>query len=287
MPPRRRTLRTAAICLTLGAISAALLAWIPGSFRSGPFMAASAGAYRPLTSAESTDPGAGWAVTRTRTWERDIYESRMGFDGAMYVAFANPEWPTVKPRLLSRKPPDGDPLTFPPRWARSHLAHWLNEPLPWINQPNLIRGATIECRGLPFRMFFAPAHSQDTWEAAAMPLISEGRLHSPRWLTNLFPEPPEPPDIKLMRADPTVHIPKQDRGLHLPIYPIWTGLLANLAVLSAAWWLLLFAPFALRRTWRSRRGRCAKCGYDLRATPSGQPCPECGHLTRHPVSTQP
>jgi hypothetical protein len=35
-----------------------------------------------------------------------------------------------------------------------------------------------------------------------------------------------------------------------------------------------------RAAWRMRRGMCAHCGYDLRAHPVGQNCPECGALRR-------
>lgn len=38
-------------------------------------------------------------------------------------------------------------------------------------------------------------------------------------------------------------------------------------------------PFALRRKVRLRRGLCPHCAYDLRATPLGSPCPECGTLS--------
>jgi hypothetical protein len=48
--------------------------------------------------------------------------------------------------------------------------------------------------------------------------------------------------------------------------PLWLPLLVLLSLIAGA------VDDARRR--RSRRGRCAKCGYDLRASP--QRCPECG-----------
>ncbi len=65
-------------------------------------------------------------------------------------------------------------------------------------------------------------------------------------------------------------------GVTLPYRPIWPGLLANTAIFAAPWALLFIGIPLLRRVTRRRRGRCVRCGYDLRGMPSGAPCPECG-----------
>jgi hypothetical protein len=61
-----------------------------------------------------------------------------------------------------------------------------------------------------------------------------------------------------------------------PIYEIAAPLWLPAGVLSLLTW----------RAWRqvrkrSRPGRCAQCGYDLRATPDR--CPECGRVADEPV----
>jgi hypothetical protein len=61
----------------------------------------------------------------------------------------------------------------------------------------------------------------------------------------------------------------------LPIKPILAGFVANSVMYASALWLLLFAPGQLRRHLRHKRGRCIKCGYDLRGNFSAG-CPECG-----------
>jgi hypothetical protein len=65
-----------------------------------------------------------------------------------------------------------------------------------------------------------------------------------------------------------------DRGYYgvIAYVPYWSFLCAA-AVLPAAW-LVRRAQNARR----ARRGRCAVCGYDLRASP--ERCPECGRAAK-------
>jgi hypothetical protein len=60
--------------------------------------------------------------------------------------------------------------------------------------------------------------------------------------------------------------------------PLWPGAVVNAAIFAVAWWLLLVVPTALRQRRRRRGGRCAACGYDLRATADSR-CPECGSIS--------
>ena len=78
----------------------------------------------------------------------------------------------------------------------------------------------------------------------------------------------------------------------IPTKPLWSGLIANLAIHTAAWvvvlpiiWFVVLPittwPYrtARRRILRHRRkdnGLCMNCGYDVYDQPSGSKCPECG-----------
>ena len=62
----------------------------------------------------------------------------------------------------------------------------------------------------------------------------------------------------------------------LPYRPIWRGVLINTLFYAVLLWLLIPGPFVLRRLIRLKRGRCPKCGYDLRGQLPGAGCPECG-----------
>lgn len=61
----------------------------------------------------------------------------------------------------------------------------------------------------------------------------------------------------------------------LPLHPIWPGFAINTIFYSAILWLLILAPFTARQMIRRKRGRCIKCGYDLRGRSEGG-CSECG-----------
>ena len=56
---------------------------------------------------------------------------------------------------------------------------------------------------------------------------------------------------------------------------VWPGFLINTLFYAVVLWLLWSAPFAARRLIRRKRGRCVKCGYDLRGA-EHELCPECG-----------
>lgn len=71
-----------------------------------------------------------------------------------------------------------------------------------------------------------------------------------------------------------------------PLIPIWAGLAGNAAVFALPWLGVLVVVPAVRRAMRLRRGLCTHCGYDLRATPSGLPCPECGHASSSPYTNR-
>lgn len=61
----------------------------------------------------------------------------------------------------------------------------------------------------------------------------------------------------------------------LPLMPIWIGFALDTAAFGVIWLLPIVGLASLRARRRIRRGRCEKCGYDLRQDPAGG-CPECG-----------
>jgi hypothetical protein len=62
----------------------------------------------------------------------------------------------------------------------------------------------------------------------------------------------------------------------LPFLPVWQGLLLDWALAAMIWLGAILGWRALHRGLRRRRGLCVACGYDLSATATGAPCPECG-----------
>ena len=62
----------------------------------------------------------------------------------------------------------------------------------------------------------------------------------------------------------------------IPILPIWCGLVLNTLAWGATAALCRVGVRTAVAGFRRRRGLCAHCAYDLRATPAGSPCSECG-----------
>jgi hypothetical protein len=61
----------------------------------------------------------------------------------------------------------------------------------------------------------------------------------------------------------------------LPVRPIWPGFAIDIALFTMAWLASFVVVTTVRSTARRRRGRCPRCGYDLRHLERAA-CPECG-----------
>lgn len=59
----------------------------------------------------------------------------------------------------------------------------------------------------------------------------------------------------------------------LPLRPVWAGFLGNSLLFAASMYLFGWTAFRGRRLVRSRRGRCASCGYPIGTS---RICSECG-----------
>ncbi len=66
-------------------------------------------------------------------------------------------------------------------------------------------------------------------------------------------------------------------GGWLPLHPVWLGLVANACFYGVILWSVSVVPGVIKRARRLRRGACVRCGYDLRGSAPGAPCPECGN----------
>lgn len=65
-------------------------------------------------------------------------------------------------------------------------------------------------------------------------------------------------------------------GVWLPVRPLWHGLVLD-SVFYAVVVLAVWSGLGRGRAWlRTRRSRCAKCGYDRRGIRAEAACPECG-----------
>jgi hypothetical protein len=63
----------------------------------------------------------------------------------------------------------------------------------------------------------------------------------------------------------------------LPLLPVWPGFAVNTLLYTTVLWLLIVAPFSLRRWRRIRRSQCPACAYPVGASAV---CTECGKPVR-------
>lgn len=145
------------------------------------------------------------------------------------------------------------PLGGPPKQLQSDMAEALNFDLPSREESPYLRSFEIVRAGWPWRSFRATRQFDLTTIDPLAELWTHGAILEERSLL-------EPLSMRV-----------------LPYGPIWSGLLANVAVWSTMWGALFLGFGSLRGFRRRRSGRCVQCGYDLAHTTSGT-CPECGAM---------
>jgi hypothetical protein len=152
------------------------------------------------------------------------------------------DWFIVRPiRPESSRIPVGEPARVP---------DWVA--FPAAKDPNLFNIDTA-ATGWPFRTL-----ASESWLYWQPPPAAPAYRESLRWNLVL---------LSTVRG-----------RIILPLRPIVPGLVADIAVFAAAWWLLAAAVSFVRAAGRRSRGRCVACGYDLVSAPRDLPCPECGHI---------
>ncbi len=77
----------------------------------------------------------------------------------------------------------------------------------------------------------------------------------------------------------------------LPLRPIWSGILTDIAFFALLWLAITRLWWWLLRRVRRSRGGCESCGYDMRGRTRDEPCSECGNphrpATFHPEQSRP
>lgn len=145
-------------------------------------------------------------------------------------------------------------------YATFFLVNWQAPLSPGANQPfraSLRRGVLI-----------ANWDSHGAW-----------RIRPPVWMLGVFINPDKTPKPGWV-GDPIRPYHPMLRPDFVPEYA--PGHLKVPLLTLAAVLLVPPAFFAWRRGRRRPAWACAACGYDLRQTPPGSPCPECGRPAQPP-----
>ena len=135
-----------------------------------------------------------------------------------------------------------------PRWVRPLLAAY------W-RHPETCQWYRVIAHGWPLpALYYTEAiFSGNVWQAAQTEL--DGGFKIPRQRKTVWSRTPS--------------------EVVLPWRPVWAGIAINSAWWGMLWGVLVLIPAGVRRTIWGWRGRCPKCGYDLRGQ-AIEGCPECG-----------
>jgi hypothetical protein len=177
-----------------------------------------------------------------------------------------------------RGQPAGNPLILLPRWANLDEAG----PAMQAGEANF-EDRMVDARGWPMLALYSEYDM--TIDTTGQQRQSQKALGG---LTPLGGGTPAPPQrftsdrstaVRTGSGVSAVTTPSAGGPVPMPLRPIWSGLLINVAIYSVTWcllWLGLTVPRRfVREVSRFRSGCCVQCGYDL-GYDFINGCPECG-----------
>jgi len=197
------------------------------------------------TSGATTQPR---GIVLEKTNQSWIGLAQRRFGSSLFVSYRNRPLPPLT--VDSVEPTGWEPKDIVPQWTGFHL-----EP-PALGSTGCDLAVQMgDCRGWPFLAL---------WSGETLNHRTNG--------TWVISDAPSGIDIGL---SPSNMIYGHTAPRPIPLRPILPGFIINTLFYAAIWFAILFAPGMIRRALRRRRGRCVKCGYDLRGEINNG-CPECG-----------
>ncbi|MFT3685460.1 MAG: hypothetical protein QM783_11115 [Phycisphaerales bacterium] len=238
MPKGRPSiLGRAAVCLMLGLATTVAIAWLGAAFEKAYGAKAIDETLTFPTHTSNSYLQKGVFITRNIVhWEYEVELVPM-----------NPAWINTQTNAADAKSPYWSQAWLPSRPSRP--------PGTWGNWKHEARLTEIGA-GWPFRALCAETDEPVQDPTTRLAVYSfRGGLTLP---------------THVIKDGATIFLPRC-----LPLRPIWPGLVADVAIFSLLWGLVV-VPMALVIRSRMRRGRCLSCGYDLQGLAADVKCPECG-----------
>jgi hypothetical protein len=149
-----------------------------------------------------------------------------------------------------------------PAWVRRRIAPYLDGPNSWPDFPPASNGNVCHSV-LDIEIFGWPRPA--LWFGSYVQRPFSGSGPRPGWIAE-----------GAVRVFGRARAGTAAMPLYLPTHPNSPGLIIDTIVWSTPFFLAMSWFAKLRRARRIKRGQCSTCAYDLRATPPGSPCPECG-----------